>query len=88
MLLKISKMTPQCPKRLPGDEYTGESQLSGDEYTRDSRLPSDEYTGSLNFPVMNTLGILNSPVMNTQGVSTPLWWIHRGVDFLVYFEQA
>ncbi len=28
MLLKISKMTPRCPKRLPGDEYTGESITS------------------------------------------------------------
>jgi hypothetical protein len=45
MLLKISKMTPRCPKRLPGDEYTGESQLPGDEYPRESRLPGCEYTG-------------------------------------------
>jgi hypothetical protein len=56
MLLKINKMTPRCPKQLPGDEYTGESQLPvvntpgslvspGDEYTGESRLPCDEYTG-------------------------------------------
>jgi hypothetical protein len=45
MLLKISKMTPRCPKRLPGKEYTGESQLSGSEYTGESQLPCDEYTG-------------------------------------------
>ncbi len=37
MLLKIKKMTPRCPKRLPGDEYTGESQLPGGEYTGESR---------------------------------------------------
>ncbi len=51
MLLKISKMTPRCPKRLPGDEYTGESQLPGEdlpggEYTGESRLPCDEYPGT------------------------------------------
>jgi hypothetical protein len=59
-------MTPRCPKRLPGDEYTGESQLPGGEYTGESWLPGGESTGSLDSPVMNT----------------------RGVDFLVYFEQA
>ncbi len=31
--------------QLPGDEYIGESQLPGDEYTEESRLPSSEYTG-------------------------------------------
>jgi hypothetical protein len=46
MHLKISKMTPRCPKRLPGDEYTGESQLPAGEYTGESRLPCDEYPGS------------------------------------------
>ncbi len=46
MLLKISKITPRCPKRLPGDEYTGESQLPGGEYTGESQLPCDEYPGS------------------------------------------
>ncbi len=45
MLLTISKMTPRCPKRLPVDEYSGESQLPGGEYTGESRLPGDEYTG-------------------------------------------
>jgi hypothetical protein len=45
MLLKISKMTPQCPNQLPGDEYTDESQLPGGEYTVELRLPGDEYTG-------------------------------------------
>ncbi len=45
MLLKISKVTHQCPKQLPGDEYTGESQLPGGDYTGESRLPDDEYTG-------------------------------------------
>jgi hypothetical protein len=53
MLLKISQMTPRCPKRLPGVEYTGESQLLGGEYTGES---------------MNTQGSLDSPVMNTQGI--------------------
>ncbi len=42
MLLKIGKMTPRCPKRLSGDEYTGESLLPGDEYTGESQLPYDE----------------------------------------------
>ncbi len=42
MLLKISKMTPRCPKQLPSDEYT---QLLGGEYTGESRLIGDEYTG-------------------------------------------
>jgi hypothetical protein len=37
-------MTPRCPKRLPGDKYTGESQLPGGEYTGESRLPSSKYT--------------------------------------------
>ncbi len=45
MLLKIGKMTPQCPKRLYGGEHTGESQLPGGEYTGESRLPGDKYTG-------------------------------------------
>jgi hypothetical protein len=31
--------------QLPGDEYTGESRLPGDEYTEESRLPGSEYTG-------------------------------------------
>ena len=55
MLLKISKMTPRYPKRLPGDEYT-ESQLPGGEYTRESRLPGDETQGSFDSPVMITPG--------------------------------
>jgi hypothetical protein len=50
MLLKIGKMTPWCPKRLPGGEYTGESQLPGGEYTAESRLPGDEYTGESRLP--------------------------------------
>ena len=50
MLLKISKMTPRCPKRLPGDEYTGESQLPGGEYTGESRFPGGEYTGESRLP--------------------------------------
>ncbi len=45
MLLNIGKMTPRCPKRLPGGEYTGESQLPGGEYIGESQLPGDEYTG-------------------------------------------
>ena len=45
MLLKNGKTTPRCPKRLPGDEYTGESRLPGGEYTGESRLPGGEYTG-------------------------------------------
>jgi hypothetical protein len=32
MLRKIGKMTPRCPKWLPCDEYTVESQLPCDEY--------------------------------------------------------
>jgi hypothetical protein len=46
MLLKISKITPRCPKWLPGDEYTRESQLLGGKYTAESRLPCEEYPGS------------------------------------------
>jgi hypothetical protein len=59
MVLKISEMTPRCLKRLPGDEYTGESQLPGGEYTG---------PGSLDSQVVNTPGSLDSPVMNTWGV--------------------
>jgi hypothetical protein len=44
MPFKIGKMTPQYPKRLPGDEYTDESQLTGGKYIREYRLPGDEYT--------------------------------------------
>jgi hypothetical protein len=29
---------PWCPNRLPGDEYTGESQLPCGEYTGESPL--------------------------------------------------
>ncbi len=50
MLLKISKMIPRCPKRHPGDEYTGESQLPGGEYTGESRLPGGKYTGESRLP--------------------------------------
>ncbi len=56
MLLKISKKTPRCPKRLPGDEYTGESQLPSDKYTRESQLPSGEYTGESWLPCDEYLG--------------------------------
>jgi hypothetical protein len=45
MLLKNSKMTRRCPKWLPSDEYTGESQIPSGEYAGESRLPGDEYTG-------------------------------------------
>ncbi len=45
MLLKNGKMTSRCPRRLPGDEYTGESRLPGDEYTLEPQLPCDEYSG-------------------------------------------
>jgi hypothetical protein len=31
--------------QLPSDEYTGESRLPGDECTEKSRLPGSEYTG-------------------------------------------
>ncbi len=54
MLPKISKMTPRCPKRLPGDEYTGKYQLPGGEYT--SRLPGGEYTGESRLPSDEYLG--------------------------------
>jgi hypothetical protein len=39
-----------CLGRLPGGEYTEESQLPGDEYTGDSRLPGDEYTVESRLP--------------------------------------
>ncbi len=44
-LLKIGKTTPQCPKQLPDDEYTGESCLACGQYIGESRHPCDEYTG-------------------------------------------
>ncbi len=50
MLVKINKMTPRYPKRLPGDEYTGESQLPGGEYIGESRIPGNEYTGESRLP--------------------------------------
>jgi hypothetical protein len=46
----FSKMTPRCPKRLPGDEYTGESQLPGGEYTGESQLLGGEYIGESRLP--------------------------------------
>ncbi len=46
MLIKIGKMIPQCPKWLPGDEYTSKSCFPSGEYTGASQLPSDEYTMS------------------------------------------
>jgi hypothetical protein len=51
-------MTPRCPKRLSGGEYTGESQLPGDEHTRESRLTCDEYTGesTKTLPLMGLSG--------------------------------
>jgi hypothetical protein len=35
MLLNIFKMTPECPKQLPGDENT-RSPLPCGEYTKES----------------------------------------------------
>jgi hypothetical protein len=64
--LKIVVCSLKSVKWLPGDEYTGESQL-----------PGGKSPGSLDTPVVNTQESLDSPVMNT-----------RGVDFLVYFEEA
>ncbi len=52
-------------------------QLPGDEYTGESRLPGGEYTWESQLLVMKHRGVL-----------TPLWWLHQGVDFLVYFDQA
>ncbi len=45
---------------------------------------------SLNSPVVNIPGSLDFPSRwwIHRGVLTPLLWIHREVDFLVYFEQA
>ncbi len=61
-------MTSQCPEWLPGDEYTGESQLPSNEYTGESQLHGSEYIGESIPPlVMNTPGSLNSPVVNTLG---------------------
>ncbi len=50
MLLNIGKTNPQCPKRLPGDEYTGESWLFGGEYTEESRFPYGGYNGESRLP--------------------------------------
>jgi hypothetical protein len=44
----MCQMTPHCPKQLPDDEYTGESQL-----------PCGEYMRSLDFPMVSTPGSLN-----------------------------
>ncbi len=43
--LKSVKWIPAAQKRLPFDEYTGESHLPGDEYTGEFWLTCDEYTG-------------------------------------------
>ncbi len=43
---------------------------------------------SLDLPVVNTPESFDSPVMSMLWSLDSLWWIHRGVDFLVYFEQA
>ncbi len=54
--LTIGKMAPRCPKRLPGDEYTGESRLPSGEYTGESRLPGDEYTVESQLPCDQYMG--------------------------------
>ncbi len=54
--LKIGKMAPRCPKRLPDDEYTGESRLPSGEYTEESRLPGDEYTVESQLPCDENTG--------------------------------
>jgi hypothetical protein len=56
MLFKIGKMTPWCPKRIPGVEYTGVFKLLGDEYT---------VLWSLDSSVMNTLGSRLFSVLST-----------------------
>jgi hypothetical protein len=55
MLLKVSKTTPRCPKRLPGYENTEKSRLSGGDFTEES----------LNSPVMNTPGSRHLRVLGT-----------------------
>ncbi len=50
MLLTIGKTIPRCPKRLPVNEYIGESRLLGDECTGKSWLTSHEYTGESRHP--------------------------------------
>jgi hypothetical protein len=51
--------------QLPCDEYTGESQLPGDEYTGEPRLPGSEYTGESITNSNNSLNIrkIRSPVL-------------------------
>ncbi len=72
MLLKIGKMTPRCPKRLPVGEYTGESQLPGDEYTGESRLRGHKYTGESRLRGDEYTGESRLPYDEYTGESTSL----------------
>ncbi len=80
MLLKIGKMTPRCPKWIPGVQ-------------NDS--PVINTLACLDSPVTNTPWSLDSPVMNTQGsqllsvfwtsirtgLQKTFWWmINQGVE--------
>ncbi len=86
-------MTPQCPKRHPGDEYTRESQLPSSEYTVESQLTGSEYIWESWLPCddyrVNFLVYFeqapeqvykkNFLVTNSSGVKTPRCIHHRGV---------
>jgi hypothetical protein len=101
MLRKISKMSPWCPKRLPGDKYTsesqlpggeyiGESRLHGGEYTGESRLPCDEYLGSRLLSVLWTsirTGLQKNFLMNNRPGSqdSPVYYTQGSLDSLEYF---
>jgi hypothetical protein len=43
-------MTTRHPKRILGDEYSGQSQLPSSEQTRELRLPGSEYIGESHLP--------------------------------------
>jgi hypothetical protein len=92
MLLKIGKMTLRCPKRLHGNEYTGQSQT-----------PVVNTPGILDSPVMNLLGRRLCSVFGTSiqtglqkkllvkkdlGVTTPSVLIIGESDSLMYFAPA
>jgi hypothetical protein len=88
-------MTPQCPKWLPSDEYTresqlpiseytGESQLPGSEYIEESQIPCDEYTSeSISWYTLNKHQNRFTKkiflVTNSSGVETPKCIHYRGV---------
>jgi hypothetical protein len=73
----MHKLTPRCPKQIPGDEYTWESQLPSGEYTMESLLPG-LFVTSIRAGLQK-----NDWCLIQQGVMTALC-IHTGGSWLEY----